>query len=192
MTRLVEAWSEGKEGAFDRLMELVYDELKDMARHHLGLGVRDDLLDTTVLVHEAYLRLASVQDWDWRGRAQFFAFCSRAMRHVLIDFARREGAAKRGGGLARVPLREEIATIQGDAADLLVVDDVLRRLEKRNGRMARVFECRYFGGMSVGETAAALDTSTRTVEREWARVRAYLEQALDYENGASAGASPKP
>ena len=188
VTRLVQAWSRGEDGAFERLMELVYDELKDMAHHHLELGHRDEILDTTVLVHEAYLRLAGVEEWDWRGRAQFFAFCSRAMRHVLIDAARRQNAAKRGGRNIKVPLRDEMAAIQADAADLLVVDHVLKRLETRNERMSRVFECRYFGGMSVEETATALDTSTRTVEREWARARAYLAQALEYNSG---GAAPR-
>jgi len=186
ITRLVAQWSEGEDGAFDSLMELVYDELRDMAHHHLALGARDEILDTTVLVHEAYLRLASVEDWDWRGRAQFFAFCSRAMRHILIDFARQRRSAKRGGARIRVPLGDQMASVDADAADILVVEDVLQRLEARNSRMSRVFECRYFGGMSVKETATALDTSTRTVEREWARARAYLTQALEY-GGAADG-----
>lgn len=181
VTRLVERWSQGEEGAFDRLMELVYDDLREMAHHHLELGARDDILDTTVLVHEAYLRLASVEEWDWRGRAQFFAFCSRAMRHILIDFARRRQAEKRGGARIRVPLRDEMAAVEAEAADILVVEDALRRLESHNERMSQVFECRYFGGMSVEETATALDTSSRTVEREWARARAYLTQALEYD-----------
>ncbi len=185
VTRLVEAWSRGEADAFDRLMELVYDELREMAHHHLALGARDTIVDTTVLVHEAYLRLAGVQEWDWRGRAQFFAFCSRAMRHVLIDFARHRNAAKRGGARLRVPLRDDMASVDADVADLLVVDEALRRLESKSERMSRVFECRYVGGMSVEETATALDTSTRTVEREWARARAYLGRALEYEAGRS-------
>ena len=185
ITRLVAAWSDGEDGAFGRLMELVYDELRDLAHHHLALGARDDILDTTVLVHEVFLRLAAVEEWDARGRARFFAFCSRAMRHVLIDFARRQQSARRGGTRIRVPLRDEMAAVEADAADSLVVEDVLQRLESRNERMSRVFECRYYGGMSVEETASALDTSTRTVEREWARARAYLRQALEYEGGIS-------
>ena len=180
VTRLVQRWGHGEEGAFDELMELVYDELRDIARHHLRLGTRDEVLDTTVLVHEAYLRLARVGEWDGKGRAQFFAFCSRAMRHILIDFARHREAAKRGGSRIRVPLDEEIASVEAAAADLLVVEDALQRLESENERMSHVFECRYFGGMSVEETATALSTSTRTVEREWAKARAYLSQALEY------------
>ena len=185
ITSLVERWGEGEEGAFHRLMELVYDELRDIARHHLDLGSRDAVVDTTVLVHEAYLRLAGVEEWDGRGRAQFFAFCSTAMRHILIDFARHREAAKRGGASVRVQLHEEMVVVDAAAADLLVVEDALRRLESQSQRMSRVFECRYYGGMSVGETATALDTSTRTVEREWARARAYLCQALEYEGRAA-------
>ena len=175
----------GESDAFDRLMELVYDELRDMAHHHLQLGARNGVVDTTALVHEAYLRLASVEEWDWKGRAQFFAFCSRAMRHVLIDFARRHKAAKRGGARIHVPLREDDVAVEDDVVELLVVDDLLRRLEARGERMSRVFECRYFGGMTVEETAVALDTSPRTVEREWARARTYLRQALEHERGRS-------
>lgn len=180
VTRLVERWSDGEDGAFQRLMELAYDELRRIARHHLDLGARDAVLNTTVLVHEAYLRLARVDEWDGRGRAQFFAFCSRAMRHILVDFARERQAAKRGGTLVRVGLRDDSATVEAAAADLLVVEDALRKLEAKSERMARVFVCRHYGGMSVKETALALDTSERTVEREWARARAYLSQALGY------------
>lgn len=185
VTRLVQRWGHGEEGAFDELMELVYDELRDIARHHLKLGARDEVLDTTALVHEAYLRLARVGEWDGKGRAQFFAFYSRAMRHILIDFARHREAAKRGGSRIRVPLDEEIASVEAAAADLLVVEDALQRLESENERMSHVFECRYFGGMSVEETATALSTSTRTVEREWAKARAYLSQALEYHAGGA-------
>lgn len=184
VTRLVHRWGQGEEGAFDRLMELVYDELHEIAHYHLELGARDEVLDTTVLVHEAYLRLARVEDWEGRGRAQFFAFCSRAMRHILIDFARHRRAAKRGGAIIRVPLQEEMATVDAAAADLLVVEQALKRLESKDARMSQVFECRYFGGMSVQETAAALNTSTRTVEREWAKAKAYLSHALEYGDAA--------
>jgi RNA polymerase sigma factor (TIGR02999 family) len=189
VTRLVESWGRGEEGAFSHLMELVYDELRDIAHHHLDLGARDEVIDTTVLVHEAYLRLAQVDEWDGQGRAQFFAFCSKAMRHILIDFARRRHAAKRGGRQVRVPLHPDLASVGAAAADLLVVEDALQRLEAKNARMSQVFECRYYGGMSVEETASALKTSTRTVEREWARARAYLCQALEYEGPAGQAAT---
>lgn len=180
ITRLVSQWSDGEEGAFDRLIELVYDDLRRLAHHHLELGSRDAVLDTTVLVHEAYIRLAKVEEGTWRGRAQFFAFCSKAMRRILIDYARKRTAEKRGGARVRVPLMDDMAAVDADVGQILVVEDALQRLEHRNERMSRIVECRFFGGMSVPETAEALETSTRTVEREWARARAYLYQALGY------------
>jgi len=178
ITQLVARWSEGDEGAFERLIELVYDDLRRIAHRHLALGAPDAVLDTTVLVHEAYLRLAGTGEAAWPGRAQFFAFCSTAMRHILIDFARRRKAEKRGGTRVRVPLVEDTASVDANIEEILVVEDALARLEQRNVRMARIVECRYFGGMSNPETAEALDLSVRTVEREWARAKAYLRQAL--------------
>jgi RNA polymerase sigma factor (TIGR02999 family) len=168
----------GDEEAFHRLIGLVYDDLRRIAHRHLAGGGRPGPLDTTVLVHEAYLKLAGVQQRSFKGRAQFFAFCSKAMRHILIDYARRRQAAKRGGTLVRVPLEEGTAAVEPDVTDLLAIEEAMEKLEAHNRRMARIAECRFFGGMSVSDTAEALDTSTRTVEREWARARAYLGYAL--------------
>jgi RNA polymerase sigma factor (TIGR02999 family) len=188
ITRLVARWSEGEDGAFERLIELVYDDLRRIAHHHLELGRRGETIDTTVLVHEAYLKLAQVDEGEWRGRAQFFAFCSKAMRHILVDYARRKQATKRGGSRIRVPLREDTAMArEKDLAELLALDDALDELGRRSPRMASIVECRFFGGMSVPETAEALDTSTRTVERDWARARAYLHEALTAEGQAGDG-----
>lgn len=188
ITRLLSGWSGGDEDSFDRLIELVYDDLKRIAHRHLRSGAPHTVVDTTVLVHEAYVKIAGVDDAEWEGRAQFFAFCSKAMRRILIDFARRKQSEKRGGDRVRVPLRDDAAAIDTDIAELLTIEDALRRLEERNERMARIVECRFFGGMSVKDTAEALDTSVRTVEREWTRARAYLRQALrddgDDEDGA--------
>ena len=178
ITRLVAAWSSGTEGAFEELMEVVYDDLKRIAHHHLELGSRDGEVNTTVLVHEAYLRLARAELSPGLGRAQFFAFCSKAMRRLLIDFARRRSAAKRGGMRVRIPLSEDTASLEDAVEEILAVDEALSRLEARSPRMARIAECRFFGGMSVPETAEALDTSPRTVEREWARARVYLQATL--------------
>ncbi len=179
ITRLASDWMSGDEQAFDRLIELVYDDLRRIAHGHLVRGAGRGPLDTTVLVHEAYIKLAGVQKGAFEGRAQFFAFCSKAMRHILIDYARRRRAAKREGTLVRVPLEEDTAAVESDVTDLLAVEEALEKLERRNRRMARIVECRLFGGMSVPDTAKALDTSTRTVEREWARARAYLVHALE-------------
>ena len=194
ITRLASAWGRGEDGAFDRLVELVYDDLRALARRHLRVGERDALVDTTVLVHEAWLRLAGVDGALWESRAQFFAFCSKAMRRILIDFARRRNADKRGGTRVRVPLADDTASVESETEDLLVVEQVLSRLETRSPRMAGVVECRFFGGLSVDETAEALGTSPRTVERDWARARAYLKAALspDDPDGSGAPGSGEP
>ena len=131
-----------------------------------------------MLVHEAYVKIAGAEGAEWAGRAQFFAFCSQAMRRILIDFARRKSSEKRGGARIRVPLRDDSAAIEADIAEILTIEDALARLEVRSERMARIVECRFYGGMSVADTAEALGTSVRTVEREWARARAYLRRAL--------------
>jgi RNA polymerase sigma factor (TIGR02999 family) len=183
ITQLVEAWSAGDEAAFDRLIELVYDDLHQIAHRHLRLDRPDHTINTTALVHEAYLRLAQHSDGVWRSRAQFFAFASRAMRHILIDYARQRRAAKRGGTRIQVPLTENMAAIDAEVAELLALDEVLALLEQHNPRMASVVECRFFGGLSVAETAEVLDASVRTVERDWTRARAYLQRALA--NGAA-------
>lgn len=174
ITRLVEQWSEGDEVARDRLIELVYGDLRQIAHRHLKLDRADHTINTTALVHEAYLRLAHHQHGVWRSRAQFFAFASKAMRHILIDYARGQQAAKRGGTRIQVPLRDDLAAVDAEAADLLALDEALTLLADRSERMAKIVECRFFGGLSVAETAEALDMSERTIRREWARARAYL------------------
>jgi RNA polymerase sigma factor (TIGR02999 family) len=188
----VEQWSGGDEGAFDRLIVLVYDDLRAIARHHLRLDRPDHTIDTTALVHEAYIRLVRYEDGEWRGRAQFFAFASKAMRRILIDYARARRAVKRGGTRIRVPLQDDAGAVDADVAELLALDDALERLGERNERMARVVECRFFGGLSVAETAETLDCSVRTVERDWTRARAYLHYALamDRDDGAERADRP--
>jgi len=178
ITQLVRRWSAGDHAAFDHLVELVYDDLRRIAHHHLDGGARGATVDTTSLVHEAYLKLARVEGGAWEGRAQFFAFCSKAMRRILIDYARRQSAAKRGGTRVRVPLRDDSAVVEAEVTRMLGIEEALQRLERHNERMGRIVECRFFGGMSVTDTAEALGTSTRTVEREWARARAHLYAAL--------------
>jgi RNA polymerase sigma factor (TIGR02999 family) len=186
ITRLVLRWSDGDDAAFDRLIELVYDDLRRIAHHHLQLGSRSGTVNTTALVHEAYLKLVRVEGGTWEGRAQFFAFCSKAMRRILIDFARRRSAAKRGGAPIQVPLSEEAAVVEAEVSRVLGIEQALQHLEQHDARMARIVECRFFGGMSVQDTAEALKTSSRTVEREWARARAYLYQALRDEDAEAA------
>jgi len=185
ITALVRRWSGGDEEALDRLIELAYDDLRRIARRHLRVGKPNGTIDTTSLVHEAYLKLvgAGGREGDWPGRAQFFAFCSRAMRRILIDYARQAAAGKRGGGAVHVPLQANMPSVEREATEMLALDGALKELEARDPRMARVVECRYFGNLSVLETAEALSVSSRTVEREWARARAYLQQMLGEGDG---------
>lgn len=178
ITRLVERWSNGDEAALDPLVSLAYDDLRQIARRHLRSSPPDQTISTTALVNELYLRLADITEGSWGGRAQFFAFCSRAMRRILIDYARRRKARKRGGDLNWVPLSEDPPGLEVAIDDILAVEAALTQLELRDPRMARIAEYRYFGGLSVPETAEALEISIRTVEREWARAKAYLRQAL--------------
>lgn len=182
ITRLMARWSDGDDEAFDRLIGLVYDDLRAIAHRHLMAGPRDAVLDTTGLVHEAYLKLCGAGEGEWPGRAQFFAFCSKVMRRLLIDFARKRQSQKRGGARVRVTLGDDTAVVESEVLELLAVEEVLQKLEARSPRMARIVECRFFGGMSVAETAEALETSVRTVERDWSRARTYLRR--DLEGGA--------
>ena len=185
VTRLVERWSRGDPTALDRLVELAYDDLREIASRRLqGWRENHRTMQTTVLVHELYLRLAGASESAWGGRAQFFSFCSKAMRRILIDFARRRQAAKRGGGRVRIPLRDADASLDNEVVELLALDEALHRLAVRNERMARIVECRFFGDLTVAETAEAVGISNRTVEREWARARAYLQYMLSPEEGA--------
>lgn len=179
ITRLISLWSAGDDEALASLMELVYDDLRAIAHRHLAAGRQDAVLDTTVLVHEAYMKLSGAQDGEWPGRAHFFAFCSTVMRRLLIDFARKRRSRKRGGTRIRVPLRDDAVVVDSEVLELLAVEEALEELEARSPRMARMVECRFFGGMSVAETAEALGTSVRTVEREWTRARVYLRRALE-------------
>jgi RNA polymerase sigma-70 factor, ECF subfamily len=162
----------------DRLTPIVYDELRSMARRHLARERGQATIQPTELVHEAWLRLIDSDRVDARGRAYFFGAAARAMRHVLIEAARRRGAAKRGGGAVAVTLDEEHAAVDGYAHELLDLNRALTELERLNERHARVVECRYFGGLSVDETAAALDLSPRTVKSDWAMARAWLYAEL--------------
>lgn len=185
ITRLVERWSDGEEDALDLLIEVVYDDLKGIARRHLSLGAHDAVLDTTGLVHEAYLKLAGAGKGSWPSRAHFFAFCSKAMRRLLIDHARAGSAAKRGGTRVQVTLSDDAASVEAEILDILSVEQALVRLEARSTRMAQIVECRFYGGMSVLETAEALSASPRTVEREWTRARAYLLATMSDEDLAT-------
>lgn len=168
----------GGDGAFDRLFPLVYDDLRRIAHRHLALEQSYHTLDTSALVHESYLRLVDRTQTTWRDRAHFLAIASKAMRHILVDHARRRRAEKRGGGRVPVTLQPHMGAEDERTAELLNLEDALRELGTRSERLEQVVECRFFGGMTVEETSAALSVSTRTVERDWTRAKAYLYQLL--------------
>ena len=178
ITGLLLAWRAGDRAAFDHLFGILYDELRLLARRQLRRSGRDQTLDTSSVLHEAYLKLIDPDRAAVEDRAHFMALASRAMRHILVDHARRRGALKRGASAA-VTLDDD-APGPGPAAgeDLVALDDALSRLETLDPRLGKVVELRFFGGLSVEETAEALATSPRTVKRDWRRARAFLFQEL--------------
>ena len=169
---------DGDANTVDRLFPIVYEELRGIARRQL-VGERvDHTLQTTALVHEAYVRLVDDDRVSRRGRAYFFASAARAMRQILVDHARRRGAAKRGGGAQPDTLQEDRGGADAFAEELIDLDQALERLAELDPRHARVVECRYFGGMTVEETAIALGVSPRTVRYDWALAKAWLHKFL--------------
>lgn len=174
---LSEAGRDGRD-VFDELLPLVYDELRQMARRHLARERRPRTLNTTGLVHEAYLKLVDQTQAPVRSRAYFFAAAARAMRQVLVDAARRRNRLKRGGGEAPLDLGDLHVAVDDFAAELRDPDEALTRLAALFPRQARVVECRFFGGLSVEETAEALELAPRTVKRDWSLARAWLFREL--------------
>ena len=162
----------------NRLMPLVYGELRRIASRHLGRGRDSGTIQTTALVHEAYLRLAGGAPARAEDRAHFFAVASTAMRHVLVDYARRRTALKRGGGAHATTLSGKGLAVDARAEEVLALDDALTRLAGLDARLAQVVEMRFFGGMEVEETAQALGVSNRTVKRDWRKARAFLQTEL--------------
>ena len=178
VTRLLAACGEGESEAFEQLIPLVYNDLRRIAHRRLKAERSEHTLDTTAVVHEAYLRLAERPGASWSDRAHFFAVCARVIRHVLVDHARRRRSLKRGGHAILIPLHEGLSGRTHRMADFLSLEEALRALERVDARLVRVVECRFFAGLSVAETAEALGSSRRTVERDWTRAKAYLYRAL--------------
>lgn len=186
VTRLLAQVRAGDRDAFDEVFPLVYGEMRGLARAQRRSWEGDETLDTTALVHEAYLKLVDQSSPDWKDRAHFLAVAARAMRHILIDYARRRQAVRRGGGRRRLSLHELESALSdpknpADARDeaLLALEDSLEHLESENDRQSRIVECRFFGGMTIPETAEALGVSHATVERGWAAARAWLYRDLE-------------
>ncbi len=180
ITRLLQRHHAGDREAFDRMVPLVYDQLKAIAHRQLARnGQRGPLLDTTSLVQEAYLRLVDEDGVDWQNRGHFFAICARAMRRIMIDDARKRLAGKRGSGAVDATLDADMVADATEPERLLAIDDALSKLAAFNPRLAQLVECRYFAGMTEDETAEAMQSSLRTVQRDWMRARAWLLQAMD-------------
>jgi RNA polymerase sigma factor (TIGR02999 family) len=178
ITRLLISVSNGDTEAMDRLIPLIYDDLRAIAHMRIATEQDGHTLNTTAVVHEAYMRLARSDAPEWRDRAHFFAVASKVKRHVLIDYARKKRTEKRGGGVLPVPLLEGDQPTDPPGLDVLAVDEALTRLATHDPHLERLVECRFFGGMSMEETAEALGISVRTATRQWRRARAYLQQAL--------------
>jgi RNA polymerase sigma factor (TIGR02999 family) len=181
---LLASIEDGDGTELDRLVPLLYEELRRMARLQRAREGEQPSLHTTELVHEAYLRLIGAERATARGRAYFMGAAARAMRRVLVDAARARNADKRGGGAVKVTLGDDTAAVDAYASELLDLERALARLEAESPRLARTVECRYFGGMSVDETAEALDVSPRTVKGDWRLARAWLHDALQRGEGA--------
>lgn len=175
---LLQQSANGDREAFDRLIPLVYGDLKGIARRRLRDERDEHTLDTTDIVHEAYLQLVPQATATWQDRVHFFAVAARVIRHVLIDYARHRGAEKRGGSAIKVPLREDLQGEGERTVELLALDEALESLSEKDPRLRDVVECRFFAGMTMKETAEALDVSKRTAERDWTRARTYLYRAL--------------
>ena len=169
----------GRRDTLDRLMPVVYDQLRAIAHRQLALREHGATLSTTGLVHEAYLKLVDQSRVAWRDRSHFFALASVAMRHVLVDRAKARHAQKREGALERVPLDAEQIAADDQAEALLLLNDAIDRLAAVEPRLARVVDCRFFGGMSDEETAEALGVPTRTVQRDWCKARMLLRKVLE-------------
>lgn len=178
VTRLLHDASHGNREAFDRLLPLVYEELRGVAGRQMARERPGHTLSATALVHEAYLKLVGQDRVEWAGRSHFFAVASQAMRRVLVNYAEARRAGKRGGGSAHLPLDAVEVLTPAQADDVLDLDEAMERLATFNPRGARVVECRFFGGMSHPEIAEVLGVSEPTVRRAWAAARAWLRREL--------------
>jgi RNA polymerase sigma factor (TIGR02999 family) len=179
ITAVLVAHREGRPGAFEQLVGLVYPELRRIARGQLRHWRANGMLETGTVVHEAFLKLVDQTRVNWQDRAHFFAIAARAMRQVIIDYARRRRRLKRGGGVTNLELDDREIAIQTQVEHLLALNDLLTRLEAVNPRLLQVVECRFFAGYTDTETADILHVSVRTIERDWRTARAWLKAQLD-------------
>lgn len=191
ITRLLRAWGNGDREALDRLMPVVYDELRRAARNQMRRESGGNTLQASALVNEVYLRMVGLAGVEWQNRAHFFAIASSMMRRILLDAARARAAHKRGGGDLRITWNDEvIAAADSQAANLIAIDDALEALAKVDARKARMVELRFFGGLSVDEMSAVLGISPQSVKRDWRLARAWLSKELGTGSAAQETSPP--
>jgi RNA polymerase sigma-70 factor (ECF subfamily) len=178
VTGLLRAWGQGDETALQQLVPLVYEQLRASARRYMARERPGHTLQTTALIHETYLRLVNVRHVNWQNRAHFFGICAQLMRRILVDIARSHGYQKRGGGRQRVDLEDALLVTPQPGADLVALDEALQRLAAVDERKSRVVELRFFGGLSVKETAAVMNVSGDTVMRDWKLAKVWLLREL--------------
>ena len=178
VTQLLIAWADGDQSAHDELMPLVYEELRRLAHHYISRERPGHTLQTSALVHEAYVRLVDQETIQWQGRAHFFGIASRLMRQVLVDYARKRKYLKRGGDALRVSLDEVMAVSEERAAEVVALDDALKSLAEIDSRQSQIVELRFFGGLSIEETAEILSVSRGTVMRDWTLAKAWLRREM--------------
>lgn len=181
VTELLRAWSDGDDDALEQLMPLVEAELRRLARGYMARERRNHTLQTTALVNEAFVRLTDARQVRWQDRAHFLGISARLMRRVLVDYARRRGSHKRGGAAEQVSLHEELLTAPDPALDVVALDRALEALANVDPRKGRIVELRFFGGLSVEETAAILEVSPDTVKRDWRLAKLWLLRELEGE-----------
>ena len=178
ITQLIKKAGQGELSAYDHLMPHIYEKLRSMANQHLSKEYHNHTYTRTELVHEAYLKLCNYNEMDWKDRSHFYAIASKCMRQILIDYARKKLADKRGGDNQKITLIDNMVKQQKEASDLLDLDAALNKLQQLDERLAKLVECRYFGEMTIDDTAEALGISASTVRRDWEKARGWLHKEL--------------
>ena len=178
ITTLLQSWREGNREALDALLPLVYDELRRLARRHLRNERQEHTLQSTALVNEAYLRMVGQDFPEWEGRAHFFAIAAQLMRQILVDYARRHRASKRGSGICMLTVDDVAAQPQRKNMDVIALDDALNTLAELDPRQSRIVELRFFAGLSLEETSEVMGIGTATIQRDWTAARAWLHREI--------------
>jgi RNA polymerase sigma factor (TIGR02999 family) len=178
VSQLLSLWSDGDAGALDQLVPVVYGELRRLAHHYMKHERAGHILQTTALVNEAYMRLADYKRMRWQSRAHFFAVAAQVMRRILVEHARSRAFLKRGGGAQNVSLDQAAIVSESRSSEVIAVDDALKELEAWDPRKGRIVELRFFGGLSIDETAEVLKISSTTVQREWRAAKAWLHSTI--------------